>query len=158
MYLRSRQSFEWWSFWWNSDLRLVFFADILVLISRTRQQGTVKPLRTVHRFCCSMHMKLAVEKTVTLSMGPDNMSWSFSSDKPNLEISLLGKYLGIEIKLLKEEIWLILERRNDFHSQELCKNYMFQIRFRQICYSTQNMGVLFDPEHFLWWWSLNKPY
>ena len=51
-----------------------------------------------------MHMKLAVEKTVTLSMGPDNMSWSFSSDKPNLEISLLGKYLGIEIKLLKEEI------------------------------------------------------
>ena len=44
-------------------------------------------------------MKLAVEKMVMLSTGPDNMSWNISSDEPNHEMLPVGKYLGIEINV-----------------------------------------------------------
>ena len=44
-------------------------------------------------------MKLAVEKMVMLSTGPDNMSWNISSDEPNHEMLPVGKYLEIEINV-----------------------------------------------------------
>ena len=34
-----------------------------------------------------------------LSMGPDNMSCNLSSEELNLEMPIIGKYLGIEINV-----------------------------------------------------------
>ena len=45
-------------------LSALFFADDLVLISRTKRRGMENMLRSVNRFCLGMDMKLAVEKTV----------------------------------------------------------------------------------------------
>ena len=58
----------------------LLFADDLVLISRTRIRGMNKLLRTVHRFCTDMRMKLAVEKTVILSSGLVGGRWVVSRE------------------------------------------------------------------------------
>ena len=72
---------------------------LIVLISCTRQRGMIHLLRTVQRFCCAMNMKLAVEKTVMLSSGPENSSWNISSDNPTLNVSVVGKDIPIEINI-----------------------------------------------------------
>ena len=77
----------------------LLFADDLVLISRTRIRGMNKLLRTVHRFCTNMRMRLAVEKTVILSSGPVGGRWVVSGDEPSLEASLVAKYLGVDLSI-----------------------------------------------------------
>ena len=51
----------------------LFFADDLVLISRIKRRGIELMLRAVHKFCEAMHMKLAIEKTVVLNAGVQEM-------------------------------------------------------------------------------------
>ena len=77
----------------------LLFADDLVLISRTRIRGMNKLLRTVHKFCTDMRMKLLVEKTVILSSGPVGCRWVVSGDEPSLEASLIAKYLGVDLSI-----------------------------------------------------------
>ena len=72
----------------------LFFADDLILISRTKRRGMERLFRAVQRFCVGMHMKLAVSKTIIRSNGPNDSSWSVSEDEPELEALLVGKYLG----------------------------------------------------------------
>ena len=80
-------------------LSALFFADDLVLISRTKRRGMESMLRSVNRFCQGMDMKLAVEKTVMLTSGPSGTSWKVTDDNPCVEAVLVGKYLGIEIQV-----------------------------------------------------------
>ena len=77
----------------------LLFAYDLVLISWTRIRGMNKLLRTVHRFCADMRMKLAVDKTVILSSGPVGGRWVVSGDEPSLEASLVAKYLGVDLSI-----------------------------------------------------------
>ena len=74
----------------------LFFADDLVLISRTKVRGMERMLKEVSRFCNGMHMKLSIEKTIILSNGPQGQSWNVELGTPELEASLVGKYLGID--------------------------------------------------------------
>ena len=46
-----------------------------------------------------MHMKLVVSKTIILTHGPNNSSWSASEDELELEALLVGKYLGVDIQV-----------------------------------------------------------
>jgi len=77
----------------------LFFADDLVLISRTKRRGMDRLLRRVHKFCTDMDMKLAVEKTVILAHGTNQTSWRVSDTDPDIEAAMVAKYLGIEISL-----------------------------------------------------------
>ena len=80
-------------------LSALFFADDLVLISRSKRRGMERMLRARNRFCQGMDMKLAVEKTVILTKGPTGTSWKVSDNDPILEAVLVGKYLGIDIQV-----------------------------------------------------------
>ena len=51
----------------NVMLTALFFADDLLLLSRTPKSGMNKLLRIVSRFCMDMHMKLATSKTYILT-------------------------------------------------------------------------------------------
>ena len=44
-------------------------------------------------------MKLAVERTVLLSTGPADQTWKVDNDSPDLESTLVGKYLVVEIQV-----------------------------------------------------------
>ena len=77
----------------------LFFADDLVLISRTRRQGMERLFRAVQCFCAGMHMSLAVSKTIILTNGPMDSSWLVLEDEPELEALLVGKYLGVDIQV-----------------------------------------------------------
>ena len=56
-------------------LTALFFADDLVLISRTKRRGMERMLRAVNRFCQGIDMKLAVKKTVMLTTEPSDTSY-----------------------------------------------------------------------------------
>ena len=78
----------------------LFFADDLVLISRTRKRGLERMLCVVSRFCQGMYMKLAVNKTVIILGGAASSRWAVGGDDcGNLEATLISKYLGIEIQV-----------------------------------------------------------
>ena len=83
----------------NCVVSALFFADDLILISRTRLKGMERMFKAVQRFCSAMNMKLAVSKTVILSNGPANTAWSVDENKPGLEAVLVGKYLGIDLQV-----------------------------------------------------------
>ena len=77
----------------------LFFAVNLILISRTRRRGMERLFWVVQCFCAGMHMKLVVSKTIILTHGPNNSSWSASEDELELEALLVGKYLGVDIQV-----------------------------------------------------------
>ena len=77
----------------------LFFADDLVLISRTKRRGMERMLKAVQRFCVAMHMKLSVEKTIILTSGPQDTTWKVSNNEPELEAVISAKYLGINIQV-----------------------------------------------------------
>jgi len=77
----------------------LFFADDLVLISRTKRRGMNRLLRAVQKYCTEMDMKLAVEKTVILSYGSNQNSWRVSDSGPDIEAALVAKYLGVDISV-----------------------------------------------------------
>ena len=72
----------------------LFFADDLVLISRTRIRGMNNLLKAVDRFCKDMNMGLAVDNTVVLTAGSRESTWKVDDEGPELEVSLVAKYLG----------------------------------------------------------------
>jgi len=77
----------------------LFFADDLVLISRTKVRGMERMLREVSRFCHGVYMKLSVEKTIILSCGTQGHTWKIEPGTPDLESNLVGKYLGVELQV-----------------------------------------------------------
>ena len=77
----------------------LFFADDLVLLSRTKRRGMSRLLKAVNKFCIDMDMKLAVEKTVILAYGTSQNIWKVSDQDPDIDEALVAKYLGIEISL-----------------------------------------------------------
>ena len=77
----------------------LFFADDLVLISRTRVRGMERMLKEVSRFCKGVYMKLSIEKTVILSNGQVGQVWKVELGTPDLEATLAGKYLGVDIQV-----------------------------------------------------------
>ena len=72
-----------------------------------------------------MRMKLALEKTVMLSMGPDNTFWNFSFEEPNLEMAIVGKYLGIEINVKGRNLIKSREKKMISIARKLCINYLW---------------------------------
>ena len=77
----------------------LFFADDLVLISRTKRRGMDRLLKAVHKFCTDMDMKLAVEKTVILAYGTNQNRWKVTEGEPDIEQALVAKYLGIDVNI-----------------------------------------------------------
>ena len=77
----------------------LFFADDLVLISKTPKRGMERLLRTVDSYCKDFYMKLSVSKTFILSNGVQGVCWSLGDDSPDLEETLSAKYLGIDIQV-----------------------------------------------------------
>ena len=53
----------------------IFFADDLVLISKTSYQGMTRLLKMVDSFCRDMRLEVAVSKTYLLTNGPRNRAW-----------------------------------------------------------------------------------
>ena len=58
----------------------IFFADNLVLISRTKKCGLKRMLHVVGRFYEGMQMKLAISKTVIISGGTPDSRWTAGGD------------------------------------------------------------------------------
>ena len=77
----------------------LFFADDLVLISRTSNRGMNRLLLLVDKFCRDMSMNLSVSKTFVLSNGPKNRKWKIGESGDYLQETLIAKYLGINIQL-----------------------------------------------------------
>ena len=77
----------------------LFFADDLVLISRTKVRGMERMLREVSRFCHGVYMKLSVDKTVVLSNGTQGQAWRIEPGVPDLESNLVGRYLGVDLQV-----------------------------------------------------------
>ena len=77
----------------------LFFADDLVLISRTKVRGMEHMLGEESRFCHGVHMKLSIEKTIILFNGMQGQAWKVEPGTPDLEASLVGKYLGVGIQV-----------------------------------------------------------
>ena len=67
--------------------------------------------RVVKRFLVGMHTKLVVSKTIILSNGPNNSSWSVSEDELELEALLVGKYLGVDIQVKGQNLVKAREER-----------------------------------------------
>ena len=77
----------------------LFFADDLVLISKTSYRGMMKLLKLVDKFCKEMCMSLSVEKTYMLTSGPQDRIWRIGDSDSSLEETMVAKYLGVNIKL-----------------------------------------------------------
>ena len=89
--------------------------------------------RVVQRFYAGMHMKLAVSKTIILSNGPNDSSWSVSEDEPELEALLVGKYLGVDIRVKGRNLVKAREEKNDNGGKILCsyQNWVNLVRSGQ---------------------------
>jgi len=77
----------------------LFFADDLVLISRTWNRGMNSLLRILDRFCSKMSMTLSVSKTFVLTTGPKDKTWKIGDSGEELKETLVAKYLGINLQL-----------------------------------------------------------
>ena len=81
----------------GTTITALFFADDLVLISRSKRRGMSRLLRAVKKCCLDMDIKLAVEKTVVLAYGTNQNFWKVSDDILDIEAALEAKYLGVDI-------------------------------------------------------------
>ena len=100
----------------------IFFADDLVLISKTSYRGITKLLNMVDCFCRDMRMVLAVSKTYLLTNGPRNRSWKVGDSGETLQETMVAKYLGINIQVRGRHI---LKREKDIVAT--AKRYAFSI-------------------------------
>ena len=75
----------------------LFFADDLVLISRTPKLGMDKLIKAVMDFGEDMRMSLSPTKTYILSNASYDVSWSLGED--TIEEILVAKYLGVKIQI-----------------------------------------------------------
>ena len=100
----------------------LFFADDLVLISRTSCRGITSLLRLVDSFCREMRMTLAVSKTYVLSTGPKDRMWKAGDFGETLHETLSAKYLGINLQLQGR---FTLKREKDVIN--IAQSYAFSI-------------------------------
>ena len=77
----------------------LFFADDLVLISKTCNRGMNKLLGIVNKFCQDMRMQLSVEKTHILTTGPKDKWWRVDRSSEGIKETLAAKYLGVVVQL-----------------------------------------------------------
>ena len=81
----------------NVILTALFFADDLLLLSRTPKQGMNKLLRIVTQFCNDMKMKLSTSKTYILTNSRNQGSWKVEGE--TIEEILIAKYLGVNVQV-----------------------------------------------------------
>ena len=77
----------------------IFFADDLILISKTSFRGLNRLFGTVDAFCKDMRMTLSVSKTFVLTTGPRARTWKIGDSGETLQETLVAKYLGVNIQL-----------------------------------------------------------
>ena len=77
----------------------LFFADDLILVSKTPIRGMCFLLGQLNQFCTSMKMVLSVSKSFVLTTGDQGKKWRIGDSDDTLEESLVAKYLGVNIKL-----------------------------------------------------------
>ena len=94
-------------------LTSLFFADDLVLISKTSVRGMNTLLKIVDKFCKDMDMSLSVSKTFMLTTGDKGRSWRIGKSEEYLEETLTAKYLGINIRVRGRHM---LQREKDIVS------------------------------------------
>ena len=75
-------------------LTSLFFADDLVLISKTSVRGMNKLLKIFDKFCKDIDMSLSESKTFMLTTGEKGQSWRIGTSEEYLEETLTAKYLG----------------------------------------------------------------
>ena len=78
-------------------LTALFFADDLLLLSRTPKHGMNSLLRVVSQFCKDMKMILSTSKTYILTNSRNQGSWKVEED--TIEEILVAKYLGVSIQV-----------------------------------------------------------
>ena len=100
----------------------IFFADDLVLISKTSFRGMNRLLGTVNAFCKDMRMTLSVSKTFVLTTGPRARTWKIGDSGETLQETLVAKYLGVNIQLRGRHT---LKREQDIIST--ARRYAFSI-------------------------------
>ena len=99
----------------------LFFADDLILISRTPIRGMCALLGELNQFCSSMKMTLSVGKSFVLTTGDPGKKWRIGNSEDTLEESLTAKYLGVNIQLrgrciLRREKDVVSSARRYAHS------------------------------------------
>ena len=72
-------------------LTAIFFADDLLLLSRTPKRGMNRLLGIVSRFCTDMRMKLATSKTYILTNAPNETSWKVDNATIEVTIQVRGR-------------------------------------------------------------------
>ena len=77
----------------------LFFADDLILVSKTPIRGMCYLLGKLNQFCTSMKMVLSVSKSFVLTTGDHGKKWRIGNSDDTLEESLVAKYLGVNIQL-----------------------------------------------------------
>jgi hypothetical protein len=75
----------------------LFFADDLVLISKTPKVGMDKLIKIVSEFCEDMRMTLSPTKTNIITNAPYEIAWKIADD--TIEEILVAKYLGVKIQI-----------------------------------------------------------
>ena len=81
----------------NVILTALFFADDLLLLSRTPKRGMNKLLKIVAQFCNDMKMKLSTSKTYILTNSRNQGSWKVEGE--TIEEILIAKYLGVNVQV-----------------------------------------------------------
>ena len=81
----------------NVILTTLFFADDLLLLSRTPKQGMNKLLKIVAHFCNNMKMKLSTSKTYILTNSRNQGSWKVEEE--SIEEILIAKYLVVNVQV-----------------------------------------------------------
>ena len=78
-------------------LTALFFADDLLLLSRTPKHGMNSLLRIVSQFCKDMKMTLSTSKTYILTNSRNQGFWKVEEE--TIEEILIAKYLGVSIQV-----------------------------------------------------------
>ena len=78
-------------------LTALFFADDLLLLSRTPKHRMNSLLRIVSQFCKDMKMTLSTSKTYILTNSRNQGSWKVEEE--TIEEILIAKYLGVSIQV-----------------------------------------------------------
>ena len=78
-------------------LTALFFADDLLLLSRTPKHGMNSLLRVVSQFCKDMKMTLSTSKTYILTNSRNQGSWKVEEE--TIEEILVAKYMGVNIQV-----------------------------------------------------------
>ena len=71
-------------------------------------------------------MKLAVEKTLMLASGAQDVSWQIYGDDPMLEVSSLlsSEISGYRYQCQREKLGQVQGDQDDLHGQEKLPNYL----------------------------------